>query len=89
MRAHDLRQGREHGKAVRPTHFEHDESSRCYEHVSHPASKWDVDCFLKNGGSLFTRGTYLEDALMWFDDTEVVLEHKDALHSCGSESLVV
>ena len=44
---------------------------------SQSEGKWDVDRFLKNGGVLFfgELGADPEVALMWFDDTEVVLEH--------------
>lgn len=74
MRIPSLRLGSEQGKAVRPTHYEHGESSECHEYVSHRALKWNVYCFLKNGGSLFTGVIDLEVTLVWFDDTEVVLE---------------
>lgn len=40
-----------------------------------------MDHFLKNGGSLFTGGIDPEAALVWFDDTKVVLEHM----GCPSE----
>lgn len=42
----------------------------CHEHASHRTLKWDVDYFLKNGGSMFTGGSLV----VWFDDTEIVLE---------------
>lgn len=59
---------------MRPKYYERSESSGCHEHVSLPVLKWDVDCFQKNGGSLFTRSTNREATLVWFNDTEVVLE---------------
>lgn len=35
---------------------------------------------MKNGGSLFTRGTYPEALIIWFDDMKVVLEHMGCPH---------
>lgn len=75
MRTPAPRQESEQGEAVRPRRYEHEESSGCHEHASHPSSKWDVDRFLKNRGSHFTRGIDPEAVLVWFDDNEVVLKH--------------
>lgn len=75
MRTPAPSQGSEKGEAVRPRCFKCGKSSGCHNHTSDPALKWNADCFLKNGGILFTRGTDPKAALIWFDDTEVVLEH--------------
>lgn len=40
-----------------------------------PTPKWDVNHFLYNGGSLFTRGTNPTGTLVWLVDTKVLLEH--------------
>lgn len=34
-----------------------------------------MELFLKNGGSLFSRYTDPEEAVIWFDDTKVVFDH--------------
>lgn len=65
MRTPSPKQGSEHGEVVRPGHCVHGDSSECDEH-SYPASKWDIDFFLKNGDSLFTASTNPEATLVWF-----------------------
>lgn len=65
MRALALMPGSEQGETVRLIHFEHGKSSGCHEHISHPRPKWDVDSFIKNGGSFFTGCVDPEAALVW------------------------
>ena len=37
--------------------------------------RWDVDCFLRNGGRLFYGSMDPEEALIWLDTARSVLEH--------------
>lgn len=67
MRVPILRQGSKLSNEVRPRHFQRGESLCC-------EARLPSYTFLKNGGNLFTGGIDPEATLVWFDDTEVVLE---------------
>lgn len=58
---------------IRMREFEWGKSFRALGSVVLVDQKWDVDHYLKNGNNLFTDGTYLEEAIIWFKDLEVVL----------------